>query len=78
MRLLAVLILLLAGCAGAPSQGIDAGRLVLLAPLTIPPESATVRLQYGKPVARRTRVRFRPLRPYPMTTTWPLKHSAAP
>jgi hypothetical protein len=52
MRLVVVILLLLAGCAGAPSQGIDAGRLILLAALTIPPESATVRLQYGKPVAR--------------------------
>ena len=52
MRLAVVILLLLAGCAGAPTQGVDAGRLVLLTPLTIPPESATVRLQYGQPVAR--------------------------
>lgn len=49
---LAVLILLLAGCAGAPTLGVERGRLVLLTPLTIAPESATVRLQYGQPVAR--------------------------
>jgi hypothetical protein len=52
MRLAVPILLLLAGCAGAPSQGVDAGRLVLLTQMTIPPESATVRLQYGKPVAR--------------------------
>jgi len=52
MRLIVLALLLLAGCAGAPSNGPDAGRLVLLAAQTIPPESATLRLQYGKPVAR--------------------------
>ncbi len=51
MRLIA-LALLLAGCAGAPVNGIEPGRLVLLTAQTIPPESATLRLQYGKPVAR--------------------------
>jgi len=52
MRFAVLILLLLAGCAGAPSQDVDRGRLVLLTALTIPPESATVRLQYGKPVAR--------------------------
>ncbi len=52
MRLIALTLLLLAGCAGAPTNGIDHGRLVLLAVQSIPSESATLRLQYGKPVAR--------------------------
>jgi hypothetical protein len=52
MRRAVLILLLLAGCAGAPTHGIDRGRLVLLTALTIPPESATLRLQYGKPVAR--------------------------
>jgi len=52
MRLIALTLLLLAGCAGAPTNGGDSGRLVLLTAQTIPPESATLRLQYGKPVAR--------------------------
>jgi hypothetical protein len=54
MRLIVLALLLLAGCASQPG-GLappDSGRLVLLAPLTIPAESASVRLQYGKPVAR--------------------------
>lgn len=52
MRFIALTLLLLAGCAGEPSVGGDAGRLALLTTLTIPPESATVRLQYGRPVTR--------------------------
>lgn len=51
MRLIALTLLLLAGCAGASTNDIDPGRLVLLSAQTIPPESATLRLQYGKPVA---------------------------
>lgn len=52
MRLAVLILLLLAGCAGAPTHGIAPGRLILLTTLTIPPESATLRLQYGKAVAR--------------------------
>lgn len=52
MRFISLTLLLLAGCAGEPIVGGDAGRLVLLTTLTIPPESATARLQYGGPVAR--------------------------
>lgn len=52
MRLIALTLLLLAGCAGTLTDGIDPGRLILLNTQTIPPESATLRLQYGKPVAR--------------------------
>ncbi len=52
MRHLVLVLLLLAGCAGTTRNGPDPGRLVLLAAQTIPPESATLRLQYGKPVAR--------------------------
>ncbi|MDP2432825.1 MAG: hypothetical protein Q8O33_12435 [Pseudomonadota bacterium] len=52
MRFIALTLLLLAGCAGEPIAGGDAGRLALLTTLTIPPESATLRLQYGRPVAR--------------------------
>jgi hypothetical protein len=52
MRYFIIAMLLLAGCAGTPTNRPDAGRLDLLAPLTIPPGEASVRLQYGKPVAR--------------------------
>ncbi len=52
MRLIAFTLLLLAGCAGTTTKGSDSGRLDLLTTLTIPPESATLRLQYGKPVTR--------------------------
>lgn len=52
MRLALLILLLLTGCAGAPTNGPDAGNLVLLTAQTIPPGSATLRLQYGRPVAR--------------------------
>ena len=47
-----ILLMALAGCASSPPATMDVGRLSLLAPLVIPAASATVRLQYGKPVAR--------------------------
>lgn len=45
--------ILLAGCAHTPDPlaGADRGRVVLNQPLTIPPDAATVRLQYGQVVA---------------------------
>lgn len=54
MRLAFLALLLLAGCAGQPgvNSARDPARLTLLNALTIPPESATLRLQYGHPVAR--------------------------
>lgn len=52
-RFAAVLLpLLLTACAATPHPASVQGALELLAPLAIPPESATVRLQYGHPVAR--------------------------
>jgi hypothetical protein len=51
-RTLLFLLFALAGCASPPPNPTDAGRLTLLAPLAIPAASATLRLQYGKPVAR--------------------------
>jgi len=49
-----IVLLLLAGCAGIPGGAAapEAGSLTLLQALTIPPASATLRLQYGQPVAR--------------------------
>jgi len=52
MRLAVLILPLLAGCAAAPNNGPDPGHLILLSALIIPPESATLRLQYGHPVAR--------------------------
>ena len=52
MRYFVLALLFLAGCAGTPANRPDPGRLDLLATLTIPPEEASVRLQYGHPVAR--------------------------
>jgi hypothetical protein len=54
MRLAILTALLLAGCASSPNMtaATDSARLLLLNALTIPPESATLRLQYGHPVAR--------------------------
>jgi hypothetical protein len=54
MRFALLALLLLAGCAGQPATSTDPdlGRLVLLTTLTIPPDSATLRLQHGRPVAR--------------------------
>ncbi len=54
MRYTLIALLFLAGCAGQPGAAPepDYGHLDLLAALTIPPESASVRLQYGQPVAR--------------------------
>lgn len=53
MKRLILLLPLLAACAGpAPQDQADLGRLHLLAPLSIPAASATVRLQYGRPVER--------------------------
>ena len=46
-------LLSLGGCAHAPSDpvaGFSYGRLILNEPLTIPPDAATVRLQYGRVV----------------------------
>jgi len=55
-RTFLLLPLLLAACAGnaviVQDPARDAGKLNLLAALTIPPGSATLRLQYGHPVAR--------------------------
>lgn len=51
-RFMFILLLALTGCAHSPPSPTHAGQLSLLAPLVIPPASATVRLQYGKPVAR--------------------------
>ncbi len=53
-RFVLIALLLLAGCASQPGTvaAPDHGRLTLLSALTIPPESASVRLQYGQPVAR--------------------------
>lgn len=54
MRLALVALLFLAACTSQPEipGSADHGRLVLLAPLRIPPASASVRLQYGQAVAR--------------------------
>lgn len=54
MRLALIALLFLAGCASQPGTvaAPDRGSLTLLAALTIPPESASARLQYGQPVAR--------------------------
>ncbi|MDO9224719.1 MAG: hypothetical protein Q8M09_03770 [Pseudomonadota bacterium] len=54
MRLALLALLFLAACAGQPGASAppERGRLVLLAALAIPAESASVRLQYGHPVAR--------------------------
>ncbi len=51
-RTLLFLLFALAGCASLPDGTTEVGRLTLLAPLSIPAASATVRLQYGRPVAR--------------------------
>ena len=51
-RFMFILLVALAGCASPPPATINIGRLSLLAPLVIPSASATVRLQYGNPVAR--------------------------
>lgn len=54
MRLALLALLFLSACAGQPgvSDPPGHGRLQLLAELAIPPQSASVRLQYGHPVAR--------------------------
>jgi len=49
MRLAVLILPLLAGCAAAPNNGPDPGHLILLSALIIPPESATLRLQYATP-----------------------------
>lgn len=54
MRLALLALFFLSACAGQPGAPVPAGhgRLLLLADLAIPPASASVRLQYGHPVAR--------------------------
>jgi len=70
--------LLLAGCAGAPSNGPDPGRLVLLVAQTIPPEFATLRLQYGKPVARNAVLEYDPFCVFEINTVSDSPQTARP
>jgi hypothetical protein len=49
--LAALLALTLAACAATPEGARPVGRLTLQVPIAIPPDAATLRLQYGKPTA---------------------------
>lgn len=78
-HLMLVLTAALAGCAGTiPTGGADYGRLVLHEPLTIPAHAATLRLQYGRSVARNAVQEHDPFCVFELDTVAPVEQTVRP
>jgi hypothetical protein len=71
---------LLAGCATSsdPLPGVSHGRLVLREALAIPPDAATVRLQYGRVVASNSVQEHDPFCVFELNTVAPAEQTVRP